>query len=273
MLLPQENMNRVLRTIANTAIINYENLNDNSLCYGKMGVCLYFYEYAKYSNCKVFQIVADSLWHDIAKSTYRETNSNISCGFTGIGVGAIYLLSKGFAHDNINELLSDIDNHIINESISISERDLMTPHPVCSAALYILHRISNCPSNILTKMGNSFESLMNNYLEESPIDDAHSMFCRSLKSVLNILIEQGIFIDIKNPLGIDSYTTPLLNSNSCTEDFWYIFLYKETTYLDYSTIENIINYSIENIAYGNYNEICKIVVIGFLLLQKRIIIN
>lgn len=102
-------MERLLLTIANLLYINMQHVTNNSLLKGKMGLILFFYEYGRYTGKHIYTDTADIMLDEIIESLSSNENEVIA----GIGWGIQYLIKNKFVEGDSNEILSDIDDRIL----------------------------------------------------------------------------------------------------------------------------------------------------------------
>lgn len=102
-------MERLLLNIANLLYINIQHATDNSLLNGKMGLILFFYEYGRYTGKQMYTDTADTMLDEIVESLSLNCNEVIA----GIGWGIQYLIKNEFVEGDPNEILSDIDDRIL----------------------------------------------------------------------------------------------------------------------------------------------------------------
>lgn len=92
-----------------------QSLDENyplSLCYGKMGICIYMYLMSKNGKEIKYVDIASKLLDEILEKSHSLTSANFEDGLAGIGVGLTYLVKKGYVNADLNVLLSDLDNVI-----------------------------------------------------------------------------------------------------------------------------------------------------------------
>ena len=58
-------MEQLMYTIVNTILIGYKNINSFGLYNGKMGICMFFQEYARYTNNHFYKDIANQLINEI----------------------------------------------------------------------------------------------------------------------------------------------------------------------------------------------------------------
>lgn len=127
---------RLLR-IANTILCNYNMVYDTSLLDGKMGVCLFLYEYARHSGIKEYEDIADEMIDLVLKILHKgQSEDNIS-RLSGIGIGVIYLITHQFLEDtDEHDSLKELDKFLLKTI----ETAMVPSEKVIHSALYFIYR-------------------------------------------------------------------------------------------------------------------------------------
>lgn len=116
-----------LRRIANFLLLNASFIDNLGLMNGKMGIAIFFYHYARYTQTKIFEDYAGELIDEIYEEINANTPVNFSDGLTGIGWGIEYLVKKQFIEGDTDEVLAEIDNTIykyrLNSPVLIENGD------------------------------------------------------------------------------------------------------------------------------------------------------
>lgn len=86
----------ILQSIVEKLIINGTLVNSPGLLYGKMGIALFFFHYAKYTSNELFENYALDLIEIMQKQMYINMSPNYDNGIAGIGVGINYLIQNDF---------------------------------------------------------------------------------------------------------------------------------------------------------------------------------
>jgi hypothetical protein len=81
-----------LQRIANVLLINSSFIDNPGLLNGKTGISIFFYEYGRYLNNKVYTDYAGELIDEIYEEIAINTPLNFAGGLTGIGWGIEYLI-------------------------------------------------------------------------------------------------------------------------------------------------------------------------------------
>jgi hypothetical protein len=105
-------MNEYLR-IANYLMLKSIELQDISLYHGKMGIVLALSLYAHQEGKKNLNDFAWDLLQDVYKGVNETLPIGLEYGLSGIGYGITLLKKHGIVDCNLNEVLYDIDQHIM----------------------------------------------------------------------------------------------------------------------------------------------------------------
>ena len=94
-----------LEKIVQTLIINGTLIDQPGLFYGKTGIAVFFFHYARQTGNELFQDYAIELIEEVQKQITAEISARYDTGLAGIGVGFEYFLQNGFleADDDIFE--------------------------------------------------------------------------------------------------------------------------------------------------------------------------
>ncbi|NLV18314.1 MAG: hypothetical protein GXY51_02355 [Bacteroidetes bacterium] len=129
-----------LKRIANVLLINASFIDNPGLLNGKTGISIFFYEYGRYLNNKIYTDYAGELIDEIYEEIAQNTPLSFSGGLTGIGWGIEYLVKNKFVDADTDEALADIDNAvyrgILNNPLLLeSENDLFGYGHYCLSRL------------------------------------------------------------------------------------------------------------------------------------------
>lgn len=132
----------LLYRIANYLIMRTSYFSNLGLYHGKMGIVLFFAHYARYTNCSIYDDFAGELIDDIFEDIDDELPINFESGLCGIGWGIEYLLKNGFLEGCTNEILSEIDEKIMEKDLTrISDTSVKTG--LKGISYYIYKRINS----------------------------------------------------------------------------------------------------------------------------------
>ncbi|NDV65747.1 hypothetical protein [Bacteroides sp. 224] len=106
-------MKRDLQRIANTVLLYSYHTDNKGLLDGKMGIALFLYSYARYSNGKYYSDFADDLLDEILASAAR-IPTTFEDGLTGIGWAVNYLIKNKLVEGDPNEVLNDVDKRVFS---------------------------------------------------------------------------------------------------------------------------------------------------------------
>lgn len=136
-----------LQRIANVLILNASFTNNLGLLNGKMGIAIFFYHYALYTQDEQYREFADDLIDEVYEDIKKNTPIDFANGLTGIGWGVEYLVKNRFVEADTDEALEEIDTAILKYRLShpvlIKKEDV-----VFGQGLYQLIRLqSNNPNS------------------------------------------------------------------------------------------------------------------------------
>lgn len=106
-----------LQRIANVLLLNASFINNLGLLNGKMGIAIFFYQYARYTGSKMFGDYAGELIDEIYEEINTNTPVDFANGLTGIGWGIEYLVKNGFVAADTDEALAEVDNTVYRSSL------------------------------------------------------------------------------------------------------------------------------------------------------------
>ncbi|MDR3057965.1 MAG: hypothetical protein LBU84_07480 [Prevotella sp.] len=109
--------NEILSRIVRHLILNASYIPDIGLYHGKMGIVLFFAHYGRYIGNTLYDDFASELLDEIYEDIHAETPVNFENGLCGIGWGIEYLLQNEFMEGDSDDVLSDIDQKIMERDI------------------------------------------------------------------------------------------------------------------------------------------------------------
>ena len=113
----ENRINDRLRRIANVLLLNASFTDNLGLLNGKMGIAIFFYQYARYTGNKVYEDYAGELIDEIYGEINNSTPVGFANGLMGIGWGIEYLVRNGFVEADTDEALAVIDNAVYRSSL------------------------------------------------------------------------------------------------------------------------------------------------------------
>ena len=108
----EETIERDLVQIANMLLLNGTLTECPGLVHGKMGVAVFFFHYAKYTDNMLFADYAMDLIDEMQKQIHVSSPADFEKGIAGIGIGMDYLIRNNFliVEDDICE---DFDDRMV----------------------------------------------------------------------------------------------------------------------------------------------------------------
>ena len=101
-----------LQRIANVLLLNASFIDNLGLLNGKIGIAIFFYKYARYTDNKTYEDFAGDLIDEIYEEISTNTPVDFANGLTGIGWGIEYLIKNGFVEADADKALAEIDNSV-----------------------------------------------------------------------------------------------------------------------------------------------------------------
>lgn len=112
-----EDKDLLLRRIANHQLM-FGSLNtDSGIMYGRMGLVLFFFHYARYTENPLFEDFAGEILDEILEDMHTEMSWGFDSGLCGIAWGIEYLLANEFISGDSDEILFEIDRKIMEKDL------------------------------------------------------------------------------------------------------------------------------------------------------------
>lgn len=115
---------------------------DGSLYYGKTGVAVCLYEYARHAKKRMYAELADSLLEEVIEELDCDTPVSFASGLCGIGWGIGYSIGCGYIAGNADEVLEAIDGKIMEVNVSKME-DCSIKAGLGGIAYYVWQRMTS----------------------------------------------------------------------------------------------------------------------------------
>lgn len=131
-----------LKDIANKIQEMIPVTTDPGLLYGKMGMVIFFFHYARFSGQEEYEDIGMKLIESIFENIDRTTPANYASGLAGIGVGIEYLIQNKFIEGDGNEILEEVDGQIFNELIYREKIDCSLKDGLCGLGKYYWYRVN-----------------------------------------------------------------------------------------------------------------------------------
>jgi hypothetical protein len=106
---PKDAIEKRLQEIADTLQTLIRQGNKNGLSQGKMGIVIFLFHYARYTDNISYEDTAYTLIEDLQASLSNLSSLNYADGLTGMGVGIEYLVQQQFLDADTDEVLEDLD--------------------------------------------------------------------------------------------------------------------------------------------------------------------
>jgi len=175
---------KILKYISETLIQNEVNVSNPGLIYGKMGLAVFYFHYARYTGDQSFEEYAMILMEKLQEQIQQQHTINYRDGLAGIGTGIEYLVRNGFLEADTNEVLEDLDKEIFRATVFGNHADVSLFTGLSGLGRYLLFRVEGKYAN------DDYISTLDNKMLLIHITDA---FERKYPSMKTAEIEEVFF--------------------------------------------------------------------------------
>lgn len=172
------------------------------LTYGKMGVCIYFYQMERLGKTDQYRVIGDKVLDDVLTEISSVESLNVEDGLAGIALGLIFLVRKKYIEANLNELLVDVDDVIYKYLMFHENKSIIPVKDILGYIYYFnirLEEISNEQDQSVFKdviaylVECLFENVNENFFDDY---DKFSVYYYQLPLLFFVfagLLEKGIY--------------------------------------------------------------------------------
>ena len=172
---------QILKNIADELMRQGITIPESGLLHGKMGLVIFFFHYARYTDNKSFEDYAMELMDSIQEQIIQQHVLNYATGLAGIGAGIEYLAQHNFVEVDENETFEYLDSSILGIATIGSRNDVSLFTGLSGFGRYFLFRVARHYKEdehigilnnkmMLTQIVDIFERL-HPFLKESQIED------------------------------------------------------------------------------------------------------
>lgn len=182
--------------------INGSYLNDLGLFHGKMGIVLFFSELAHVSQNSAYEDLASNLLGEIYEEIHYDLPINLENGLCGIGWGMEYLVQHRLMEGNTDEILSDIDQKVM-EINPLRMKDFSLRRGLGGIAYYVLARLNASRQSATLPFDKDYLNALQEAISLADFfheDEIGFNLSESLQQVLN-----GQHINLQLPPFLTSY--------------------------------------------------------------------
>ncbi len=129
----------ILKKIANTLFINIQNVDLYGLLNGKLGIALFFFHYARYSNQPTYRDFADEYIDFICDHLNMNSSKDFANGLTGHAWAIHHVIENRFVEAD-DDILEGIDINIGKMDISDFSMEIDNEIPLFSKGIYFTTR-------------------------------------------------------------------------------------------------------------------------------------
>ena len=127
--------------ILQTLIINGTLAEQPGLYYGKTGIAIFFFHYARQTGSALFQQYAMDLIEALLKQITTKTETRYDIGIAGIGAGFEYFLQNGFIEAEDNDFFEEFDDRIYRATLYETYTDLSLAVGLTGLGSYFICRL------------------------------------------------------------------------------------------------------------------------------------
>ena len=130
---------KMLNRIIHYLILNASFIRDLGLLNGKMGICIFFYLYARQTGSKLYEELGGYLLDEIYKEITQSASIGFAKGLCGIAWGIEYLIQNDFVKADRDEVLEELDLKILEKDVT-RFRDFSLEDGLKGIAYYVISR-------------------------------------------------------------------------------------------------------------------------------------
>ena len=131
---------KYIRELFSYLVLNSSGYSDLGLFHGKMGLVLFFMNYARYVCDEQYENFALNLLSDIYEEINESLPIGLENGLCGIGWGIEYLIQNEFLEGETDEILKEIDQKIVEHNV-FNISDLSFRKGLGGVVFYIIARL------------------------------------------------------------------------------------------------------------------------------------
>lgn len=143
----QHRKSQLLLRLARHLVLNSSFTNNLGLYHGKMGIVLFFFHYSRYTGENLYEEFAGEMLDEVFDQVHLDMPTSFESGLCGIGWGVEYLLLHGFVKGNSDDILSEIDNKIMEEKNLLRTTDWSVRTGMEGISYYINLRLNSSSRN------------------------------------------------------------------------------------------------------------------------------
>jgi hypothetical protein len=169
-------------------IVNGTLTDQPGLFYGKTGIAVFFFHYARQTGTELFQDYAVDLIEEIQKQITDTYPARYDTGLAGIGVGFEYFLQNGFLEAD-DDIFDDFDNRMYRAAMYEPYPDLSLQAGLSGWGRYFIYRlrsnkqINNKLHKALTHITRKMARMVaKKMISENEQPDVYRFFC-DLKTI------------------------------------------------------------------------------------------
>jgi len=140
-------MEQILKHISKFLIQHDVAVTAPGLLYGKMGIAVFFFHYARYTGDEMYEDYAMTLINGMQEQILQQHVVNYADGLSGIGTSIEYLAQNNFVKVDTNEVLEEIDKKLFLETVYGNHTNVSLFTGLSGLGRYFLFRIAGQYAN------------------------------------------------------------------------------------------------------------------------------
>ncbi len=135
-------MDNTLERIARILLLHSSFIKELGLLKGKMGISIFSFLYARYTNNSIYEDFAGDLVDEIYEDIHIGYSKNFDTGLAGIAWGVEFLIQNNFIKADADNVLEELDLQLIERDVrKISDNSLNSG--LKGIAYYVISRCGN----------------------------------------------------------------------------------------------------------------------------------
>lgn len=165
-------------------MLKTSSLHSNGLWNGKMGICLFFYRYADFSQNPLHSEFAGEILDEIIDSIDVNILYDFDNGIYGIAWGIDYLIRHGYVEADPDDFFANLDEKLYQRKFSAFSNSIEISY-LKGVAYYLISRLGNRYSSRHSLLYDNVDLLCRKIQKVNPKDDELIFLLKQLMQIYN----------------------------------------------------------------------------------------